>query len=186
MGVWNSADKLSRLITAANWGIAFTVLVTFALTVLLIKANSRRDVLIKIEDDERTKILADTRLRLEQYVSARTITDEQADIIKSALASARGQSITVFTLAGETEISNFANTLVSVLQDAGLMVGNRYGRLVGEPLPVGMALSFGTNREPLANLLHAAFGRAGLSIEPLPAKREPDANALIITVGPKN
>lgn len=184
--LWDSVEKLSRLITAANWGIAITLLFAFLFTVVAIKSGSRRDALIKAEDDKKGKSLADTRLKLEQYVSGRTITEEQANTIKAVLVSARGQSVIVFTLAGETEISNFANRLISVLRDAGLIVGNRYGRVVGEPLPVGITLSFGTNREALANLLHAAFGKAGLGTEPLPTDRAPDPNELIITIGAKN
>lgn len=117
--------------------------------------------------------------------SSRVITNEQANIIKSALASARGQYVEVFTFMGETEIANFANRLVSVLRDAGLTVGNSQGRVRDEPLPVGIKLSFGTNREALATILHATFTKAGLGVEPLAAPRETNANALVIMIGAK-
>jgi hypothetical protein len=48
--LWNSVDKLGTLITAANWGIAFTLLIAFACTVVAVKATSRKDALNGQED----------------------------------------------------------------------------------------------------------------------------------------
>jgi hypothetical protein len=53
--LWNSPDKLSALVTRANWGIAFALLLSFVLTVLVIKAGGRRDTL-------QAKMIADTNL----------------------------------------------------------------------------------------------------------------------------
>jgi hypothetical protein len=145
------------------------------------------DAKTKLGEQQQRAAEAEKQLEgIRERQTPRTITDKQAAIIKSALASVRGQSVVVFTLVGQTEISNFADRLVIVLRDAGLMVGNRFGRIVNEPLPIGIRLSFGTNREALADLLHTAFTKATLGIEPLAAHREPDANALIITIGAKH
>jgi hypothetical protein len=43
--VWNSVEKLDSLVTAANWGIALTLLVAFACTVVAIKLGGRKDAL---------------------------------------------------------------------------------------------------------------------------------------------
>src|SRR5579862_2831261 len=58
--LWNSVEKLSWIIVVANWGIALTLLVAFACTVVAIKASSRKDELTGIEDLRKSKEIADT------------------------------------------------------------------------------------------------------------------------------
>jgi hypothetical protein len=65
------------------------------------------------------------------------------------------------------------------------MAASTVGRIVDEPLPVGMRVSFGTNREALAKLLHAALTKADLGIEPLAAHSEANADKITIAIGPK-
>ncbi len=48
--LWDSAENLARLIVLANWGIAGTLLVAFACTVIAIKASNRKDELTGAED----------------------------------------------------------------------------------------------------------------------------------------
>jgi hypothetical protein len=55
---WNSVDKLSSLITWANWGIAATLLITFAFTVIVIKTGNRKDELTGIEDLSKAEQIA--------------------------------------------------------------------------------------------------------------------------------
>lgn len=57
---WGSIERLSRVITLANWGIALSLLIGFGCTVLAIKAGSKRDKLIAIEDSKREQKVADT------------------------------------------------------------------------------------------------------------------------------
>jgi hypothetical protein len=53
---WNSVDKLSSLITWANWGIAATLLITFAF--IVIKTGNRKDALTGIEDLRKAEQIA--------------------------------------------------------------------------------------------------------------------------------
>src|SRR5947209_18268297 len=48
--LWDSADKLGRLIVLANWGIAATLLIAFVCTAITIKAGSRKDDLTHADD----------------------------------------------------------------------------------------------------------------------------------------
>lgn len=56
--LWNSVERLSSLITLANWGIAATLLVAFACTVIAIKASSRKDELTGAEDLRKAEQIA--------------------------------------------------------------------------------------------------------------------------------
>jgi len=56
--LWNSVEKLSRLIVLANWGIAGTLLVAFACTVVAIKASNRKDELTSAEDLRKAEKIA--------------------------------------------------------------------------------------------------------------------------------
>lgn len=57
--LWNSIERLGSLITLANWGIAATLLVAFACTVIAIKASSRKDELTGAEDLRKAEHIAD-------------------------------------------------------------------------------------------------------------------------------
>jgi hypothetical protein len=48
--LWSSAEKFGSLLVRATWGIALTLLVSFACTVVSIKATSRTDELTGIEE----------------------------------------------------------------------------------------------------------------------------------------
>lgn len=56
--LWNSIDRLSKLITFANWGIAGSLLLGFIFTVIVIKAGNRKDVLAAIEESKSTAKIA--------------------------------------------------------------------------------------------------------------------------------
>lgn len=57
--MWNSIERLGSLITLANWGIAGTLLVAFACTVVAIKASNRKDELTGAEDLRKAEHIAD-------------------------------------------------------------------------------------------------------------------------------
>jgi hypothetical protein len=56
---WNSPDKLGSLITAANWGIAITLLVAFACTAIVVKATSQKDALTAVVDIAKAQHIAE-------------------------------------------------------------------------------------------------------------------------------
>lgn len=56
--LWNSVERLGSLVTAANWGVALTLLVAFACTVVAIKASSRKDELTRTEDLHKAEHIA--------------------------------------------------------------------------------------------------------------------------------
>jgi hypothetical protein len=55
---WNSIEKLGSLVTAANWGVAATLLIGFACTVVAIKASSRKDQLTNAENLHKAEHIA--------------------------------------------------------------------------------------------------------------------------------
>jgi hypothetical protein len=57
--LWNSVERLGSLNTLANWGIAATLLMAFACTVVAIKTSSRKDELIGAEDLRKAEHIAD-------------------------------------------------------------------------------------------------------------------------------
>jgi hypothetical protein len=56
---WNSPEKLGSLITAANWGIAVTLLVAFACTAIVVKATSQKDALTAVLDLAKAQHIAE-------------------------------------------------------------------------------------------------------------------------------
>ena len=57
--LWNSVERLGSLIMLANWGIAATLLIAFACTVVAIKASSRKDELTGAEDLRKAEHIAE-------------------------------------------------------------------------------------------------------------------------------
>jgi hypothetical protein len=57
--MWNSIERLGSLITLANWGIAATLLIAFACTVIAIKASGRKDELTGAEDLRKAEHIAE-------------------------------------------------------------------------------------------------------------------------------
>jgi hypothetical protein len=57
--LWNSAERLGSLNTLANWGIAATLLIAFACTVIAVKTSSRKDELTRAENLRKAEHIAD-------------------------------------------------------------------------------------------------------------------------------
>jgi hypothetical protein len=57
--MWDSIERLGSLISWANWGIAATLLIAFACTVVAIKASSRKDELTGAEDLRKAEHIAE-------------------------------------------------------------------------------------------------------------------------------
>lgn len=68
--LWNSPEKLASLITAANWGIALTLLTAFLCTVVAIKTGGRKDELSNAEALEKREKIAQLGRDTEQLKSA--------------------------------------------------------------------------------------------------------------------
>jgi len=92
MSLWNSVERLSSLISIANWGIAFTLLAAFACTVVVIKASSRKDDLTAVEDLKKAGEIADTKKLAEDA-------HERAEHLEHDNLALRGQVATLETNA---------------------------------------------------------------------------------------
>ena len=99
--LWGSVDKLGSVITIANWGIALTLLFSFAFTVVSIKATSRKDALTKIAEQTASDHVANldkanAALRgrvetLQESLKDRTISqDQENELIKLLAGKASG------------------------------------------------------------------------------------------------
>jgi hypothetical protein len=94
--VWDSIDRLARLISLANWGIALSLLFGFAFTAIAIKAGGRKDDLVGIEDLKKAGQIADT-LKLAGDANERSKKLEHDNL------SLRGQVATLETNASDAE-----------------------------------------------------------------------------------
>jgi hypothetical protein len=132
--IWNSIDRLGKLIEWANWGIAATLLAAFVCTVIVIKASGRKDELAAAEDLIKAQRIAETseraakleveaarlRLQLEQEIqkhAQRILTDSQKEILASEL---KGKvSKVTFVVQRDQESRAFALQLEIIFQEAG-------------------------------------------------------------------
>jgi hypothetical protein len=81
--LWSSPEKLSSLITAANWGIATTLLVAFACTAVVVKATSQKDALTRALDLAKAQHIAEldnANLTLRGQVATLEIAASTADV----------------------------------------------------------------------------------------------------------
>jgi hypothetical protein len=146
--LWDSIEKLSRLITVANWGIALTLLVAFACTVVVIKAGNRKDELTGIEDLQKAKQIADTtklageaneqagianeraaelekeNLILQQKLANRRITKAQHDVLVAFLSKKRGRII-IETMS-DSESGLFAADFLKTFTDSGWEIAGKH------------------------------------------------------------
>ena len=79
--IWNSVERLSSIITVANWGIAITLLVTFFCTVVVIAAGNRKDKLLAAEDLRKAEQIANlehSNLALRSQVATLEISGAEA------------------------------------------------------------------------------------------------------------
>jgi multidrug efflux pump subunit AcrA (membrane-fusion protein) len=81
--LWNSIDRLSRLITLANWGIAASLLLGFAFTVITIKASGRKDELVDIEERERSARIANSMKLAAEANERAALANERAGVLES-------------------------------------------------------------------------------------------------------
>src|SRR5712691_3240062 len=91
----NSVDRLSWLITKANWGIAISLLLGFAFTVIAIKAGNRKDELVNADNLAQAKAVADT-MKLAGDANERASANESANLhlradLEHAVAESRSK-----------------------------------------------------------------------------------------------
>lgn len=143
--LWNSTEGLSRLITLANWGIAASLLLGFAFTVLAIKAGDRKDELLKAADlakanemaaAQRETTEAQLALRRSFSLFARRSGERILNVNAFAdlLKSQPQKAVEIRYKPDDTEAESFANDLCRALQIAkwpaskhGLKVGDAVG-----------------------------------------------------------
>lgn len=94
--VWNSIDRLARLVTFANWGIAASLLFGFAFTVVAIKAGGRKDELVAVEDLKKAQQIADT-------MKLAGDANEKANELEHDNLKLRGQVATLETNAADAK-----------------------------------------------------------------------------------
>jgi hypothetical protein len=122
--LWNSIDKLSSLITIANWGIAITLLVTFAFTVVVIKAGTRKDQLTGAEDLRKAEQIANlehSNLTLRSQVATLEVSGAEARkdvaVLQKAAADAKASQQRVeLDLAKQQEKTATAEHALLALQ----------------------------------------------------------------------
>ena len=91
-GLWNSIDRLSSLVTLANWGIAISLLLGFTFTVIAIKASGRKDELVSVEELKKSGQIADT-MKLAGDANERAAKLEAGNIaLKTELERATAES----------------------------------------------------------------------------------------------
>ena len=76
---WSSIEGLGKLITLANWGIAASLAFGCVFTVIAIKAGSKKDDLVRIEDLRKTEQIANT-MKLAGDASERATNLERANL----------------------------------------------------------------------------------------------------------
>ena len=172
--MWNSIDRLSTLINRANWGIAITLLITFVLTVIVIKAGNRKDALLRVSELEREdrishanllaaqaneragtleKEAADLtakNLQLEAAISPRRLTQRQ----QSALANLpyHDRSVEIKSYSADTEGLVLATQIVAGLKKSKLeIIDNRLTMQPAGSLMFGVQVE-GTDQKLISEL----------------------------------
>jgi hypothetical protein len=123
--LWDSAEKLGRLIVLANWGIAGTLLVAFACTVIVIKASNRKDEIMGAEDLRKAGQIAsleNSNLALRGQVAnleinAATANKDLAGLQKSASDAKTAQQKVEIDLAKQQEKAAIAERSLLELQE---------------------------------------------------------------------
>jgi hypothetical protein len=124
------------------------------------------------------------RLRLEGQLGSRQIGPAQMQTIQSALASFKGQKVSIVPLPGDPEIAAFAVEIKATLEGAAMVVTMAPALVFGKPQP-GIALDVGARRRQFATALAKAFVDAGVCSGPVTASEPDDPDLVEITVGPK-
>ena len=115
--LWNSPDKLSTLVTRANWGIAFALLLSFVLSVLVIKAGGRKDTLLQEQERQKAKVIADTNLLAAQA-------NERAGKLEKEAAELESKNLTLEAAIAPRRLSERQQKeLAELTKFAGRTVG---------------------------------------------------------------
>jgi hypothetical protein len=124
MNLWDSAEKLSLLITAANWGIAATLLIAFVCTVVTIKAGMRRDELIAAESTRLQAALKTNIEALGERVRPRSLNQHWEESIKGRPTG----TVELWYNPGDQEAYTLAFTIRHSLLG--------FGWMASEPIPI--------------------------------------------------
>jgi hypothetical protein len=120
---WNSVQRLSSLITFANWGIALSLLLSFTFTVVSITASKKRETLVSVENSQRVAEANQkaeeehlARMKIEERLAGWTLGAEaQARLTEQLRPFAK----TPFDLSVNPNEVRFMEVLDAVLSNAG-------------------------------------------------------------------
>jgi hypothetical protein len=101
--LWDSVERISKLIVWANWGIAATLLGAFGCTVIAIKAGSRKDELTATEDLAKAKQIADTSERAGKLENQNLILRGQIANLELAAGSTARDLLSLQTAAADAK-----------------------------------------------------------------------------------
>ncbi len=183
--LWNSIDRLSKLLTIANWGIAATLFMAFVCTVIAIKAGNRKDELVTIEDGKKEEraINAESALsKLKESLTDRSISPAQKTALVAALSGKSQGPVEIVWLSGESDSYGLVLQIQEVFESAGwpkpvdrVAVGG-----TGEGLFIGV---LDMSKPPAhAVAIQQAFASAGVTLTGF-AKSDIPAGAAQIFIG---
>jgi hypothetical protein len=166
---WGSIEHLSRVIMMANWGIALSLLIGFACTVLAIKAGNKRDKLIAVEDSKKEQKVADTlKLAADANERAGKANERAATLEVEALklrTQLASQGPRANLLTGENRrrlvaaLQPFSGQRIDIRHSASTILVN--GAVV-------MSTPIGDDALGLANTLIEVLREAGWNMPPKP------------------
>jgi len=148
----------------------------------------------KLKQREAERRTEEVRLQVEQEKAARTkieaqlaprrISGEQEDTIRKHLLGMRSPNVTLFIVAGNPEVSDFAGDIERAFRAAGLTVDINRGFSFGG-LERGIQMTYGTNRRSDAEIVAGALRAAKVVQDRVPATPAEKPDVLVITIFPK-
>lgn len=149
-------------------------------------ANERagRIELEAAEQRERAAKAERDLLALQEQLAWRVIDDQHATALVTRLSMFAGQSVWLFPIAGNEEISRLSQQLAAILKKAGLIVKVTPGTLFG-PAKSGFSFVVGEDRMALADSLSHGLAEAGVATLPIRAERSATRDVLTVYIWPK-
>lgn len=170
MNLWDSIEKLSLLIAAANWGIAATLLIAFVCTVLTIKAGSRRDELMAAES---ARLQASLKTNIEavgERVRPRRLNKHWEESLKGKPTG----SVEIWYQPEDQEAYMLAKTIFHSLKDG-------FGWTASEPIPIpkGRMETPGVSPNAPSAIRYGSIGIGNIVLRSWPKPGRPDSTIVI-------
>lgn len=145
-------------------------------------ANAEREAarLNKSAEEERL-----ARLRIEERLKPRRLSQEQRDAISVMVSAFRGTDVRLTTVVSDSEGAQFAKDFLDVLSEAGWHVGGIVTTVFEPPLPVGVIIQIGDIHNVAAVALQRVLRAEGIDARgQVVAGMESSAITLIIGIKP--